>query len=94
MNVQALALVLGQDNNLLVAAIDQIGKRKVDQPVVAAKGHRRLRPLIGKRGKSASLPAGKDHGQGFGTGTKIHWGDFLGGTDSSGFWPEAPMDKG
>ncbi len=45
MAVKAVGLVLGQDHDLQVARIHQVGQRKVDQPVTAGKRHSRFRPV-------------------------------------------------
>src|SRR5262249_31923678 len=46
--VQAMALVLGQDDDLEVAAVDQVGQGEVDETVRAAEGHGRLGAVGGE----------------------------------------------
>ena len=57
---EALALVLRQHRDLELAGVDEVREREVDQPVVAAEGHRRLRPVGGQRRQALSLTTGED----------------------------------
>ena len=43
--------------------VDQVGQHEVDQSVVAAEGHRRLRPVRGSRPQPLALPAGQHDAQ-------------------------------
>jgi hypothetical protein len=58
--VQAVALVLGQHGDPAVAAVDQVGQREVDQPVVAGKRHGGLGAVGGERGQPFTLTPGQD----------------------------------
>ncbi|MND04858.1 hypothetical protein D3C83_253210 [compost metagenome] len=42
-----------------------VADRDVDQPVLAADRHRRLRPQLGERKEARSLSAAEDDGQDF-----------------------------
>ena len=61
--VEAVGLVLGQHDDAQVAAVGQVGQGEVDQPVVAAEGHRRLGPVGGERVQPLALAAGQHHRQ-------------------------------
>ncbi len=54
-------LVLGEDPHRLNPGIDAVGKRKVDDPVFAAVGHRRLCQILGQNAQTAALPARQQH---------------------------------
>ena len=62
-DVEAVALVLGQHDDLAVVAVDQVGEDEVDQPVVTPERHGRLRPVGGQRHQPLALPAGEDDRQ-------------------------------
>jgi len=60
--VQAVALVLREDDDLQVAGVGEVGQRKVDQAVAATERHRRLGPVVRQRQQPLALPAGEhDH---------------------------------
>ncbi len=61
MHVQAVALVLGQHHDPVVAAVGQVGEREVDEPVVAAERNRRLGALAGQREQPLALAPGEHH---------------------------------
>ena len=61
--VEAVALVLRQNDDPAEARVDEIREREVDQPVVAAEGHRRLRPVGGQRREPLALTARQDDGE-------------------------------
>ena len=57
--VQRVRLVLGQHDDLEVAAVDQVGQREVDHAVEPAEGHRRLGPVRRQRHEALALAAGE-----------------------------------
>ena len=58
--VEAVALVLSEDDDAEVAGVDEIREREVDEPVVAAERHRGLRP-VGGEGQQALALAAREH---------------------------------
>jgi hypothetical protein len=58
-DVEAVALVLGEHHDLAVAAVGQVGQREVDEPVVPAEGNRRLGPVERERQQPLPLTAGQ-----------------------------------
>jgi hypothetical protein len=58
--VEAVALVLRQDNDAEVAGVDEVREREVDEPVVAGEWDGRLRPVGGERHESLALASGED----------------------------------
>jgi hypothetical protein len=66
--VEAVALVLGENDDLEVAGVGQVRENEVDDAVVAAEGHGRLGPVGGQRGQPLSLAAGQHHGEDPGSG--------------------------
>jgi hypothetical protein len=71
--VEAVALVLGQDHDPQIAGVGHVRQGEVDDAVVPAEGHRRLRPVGGERRQALPLAAGEDHGQDVGFG---HFGGY------------------
>ena len=63
--VKAVGLVLRQDHDLQVPGIDEVGQRKVDQPVASGKGHAGFGPVRRQWHETVSLAAGEDNGQDF-----------------------------
>ncbi len=61
MSVEAVTLVLGENEYPSIAAVDETGKSEVDEPVLAAKGNRRLGAVPGQRHQSRSGPTGENH---------------------------------
>ncbi len=61
--VEAVALVLGQHDDLEEAGVGQVGQGEVDQAVVAAEGHGRLGPVEGQGHQPLALAAGQHHRQ-------------------------------
>ena len=57
--VQRVRLVLGQHDDLEIAAVDQVGQREVDHAVEPAERHRRLGPVRGERHQALALAAGE-----------------------------------
>jgi hypothetical protein len=61
--VQAVALVLGQDHDLAVARVHQVGQHEVDEPVDPGERHGGLGP-VGRQGhQPLALSTGQDDGQ-------------------------------
>jgi hypothetical protein len=58
--VEAVALVLGEHRDLPDLGVHQVGQDEVDEPVVAAEGHRRLGPVLRQGGQPLALTAGQD----------------------------------
>src|SRR6185295_1235885 len=56
--------VLRENADVEDAGVDAIGEREVDDPVLAAEGHRRLRALLGEQAEPAPEPSREDHGVG------------------------------
>ena len=61
--VEAVTLVLGEDDDAPETAVDQVGQDEVDDPVAAAERHGRLGPVIGQGGEPGALAARQDDGQ-------------------------------
>ena len=59
--VERERLVLGKDVNPAQARVDAVGKRDVDDAVVAAEGHGRLGAIAGKRKEPFAGSACKQH---------------------------------
>ena len=55
--VQAVALVLREHCDLAVAAVDEVGERKVDEPVDTAEGDCRLGSISRQRVEAPAFPA-------------------------------------
>src|SRR5690606_19497272 len=66
MDVEAVALVLGEDHDAAVPAVDEIREREIDQPVVAAEWDCRFGPIPGQGHQALALAAGQDHRQDLG----------------------------
>ena len=58
--VEAVRLVLRQHHDLPKSRIDQVRDREVDQPVLAAEGHRGFGSVLRQRHEALSLAAGED----------------------------------
>ena len=58
--VEAVALVLGQHDDLQVAGVGEVRQCEVDQPIGAGERHRRFGPVVGQRQEAFALPAGKN----------------------------------
>ena len=63
--VEDQRLILRQNTYGVHSGIDAVGKREINDAVLAAKRHRRLCGLFGQRVKPAALPARKQHGNTF-----------------------------
>lgn len=61
MPVEGVGLVLGENGNLPVARIDQIGQNKVDEAVVSTEWDGRLCTVFSKREKPLTFTAGEDN---------------------------------
>jgi hypothetical protein len=59
--VEAVALVLRQDDDLEEAAVRQVRQDEVDEPVMASEWHGRLGPVGGQGGEALALAAGQHH---------------------------------
>ena len=59
--VETHRLVLGQHEDLAQPTIQAVGEGKVDDPISAAKRHRRLGPVSRERIQSRALAPGQDH---------------------------------
>src|SRR5262249_55137518 len=57
--VQQRAVVRCEHEDVPAAAIDQVGKREVDEPVPAAERYGRLGPVVGERCQPAARTAGQ-----------------------------------
>ena len=68
MAIEAVALVLGQDDDLEVAGVGEVGQREVDQPVAAAERDGRLGPVVGQREQPLALSPGQDDDEDMGFG--------------------------
>lgn len=62
MEVEAVALVLGEDHDPSVPGVDQVGEGEVDQPIVPGKWDRGLGPVPSQREQPIPRPTGEDHG--------------------------------
>ena len=60
---QALGFELGQNENTVDSAVDEITEHEVDDTVFSAERNSRFGALIGQRGQTAAFSAGKDHGE-------------------------------
>ena len=63
MDVEAVALVLGEHHDASETTVDQVRQRKVDEPVLATMGNGGLRTNGGEGHESLPHPAGEHHGQ-------------------------------
>ncbi len=63
MPVEAVALVLGEHDDLQVAGVREVRQREVDDAIGAAKGNRRFRPVVGERQEAFAFAAGEHHHQ-------------------------------
>ncbi len=63
MPVQAVALVLGEHADPADTPIDQVGQRKIHQPVQAAEGNSCFGPVRGQRRKALTCAACQNHSQ-------------------------------
>jgi hypothetical protein len=70
-HVEAVALVLGEDDDLPVATVRQVGEGEVDESVVAPEGNRRLRPVEGEGGEAFALTSGQHHAEDVGPGSRL-----------------------
>ena len=61
--VQRVRLVLGEHADAVQPGVDHVGQHEVDQAVVAAERHRRLRAVRRQRPQSLALAAGQDDAQ-------------------------------
>ena len=61
---QRMRLVLRDDRDAADAGVQTIGQREVDDPVLAAKVHRRFDALVGERPEPRAPSACKDDGEG------------------------------
>ena len=61
--VEAVALVLGQHDDAHEAGVGQVGQHEVDEAVVAAERHGRLGPVDGQRHQPLAFAARQDHRQ-------------------------------
>ncbi len=59
--VERARVVLGQHDDVVDVRVDAVGQREVDDPVLAAEGHRRLGPLLGEDREAFALAAREDH---------------------------------
>jgi hypothetical protein len=57
--IEAVALVLSQDDDSAHVGIHQIGKREINETILASERHSWLGSILGKGGKPPSLPAGE-----------------------------------
>jgi hypothetical protein len=61
--IQAVALVLREHDDLEVAAIGEVRQHEVDQPVMTTEGDRRLSPVGGEGGEPLARPPGENQRQ-------------------------------
>jgi hypothetical protein len=65
MPIEAMGFVLGEDHDLQVARIHQVGNRKIDQAVAPGEGYSRFGPVCRQWHQSVSLATREDNGQDF-----------------------------
>ena len=70
--VQRVALVLREHDDPVIAGVDQVRQREVDQAVVAAEGHRRLGPVQRQRRQALALAAREDDREHVGLVGSVH----------------------
>src|SRR5215831_507685 len=61
--IKTMALVLREDDDPEITGIDKVREHEVNQPVVAAKWHRRLGTIEGQGGQALAFPTRQDHGE-------------------------------
>ena len=69
--VEAVALVLGEHHDLQEAGVGQVGQGEVDQAVVAAEGHSRLGTVQGEGQEALAFTAGQDYREHAGHGLTL-----------------------
>ena len=62
--IETHRLVLGEHEDFPDPAVEDVGKREIDDPISAAKRNRRFRPVAGKGFKTRTFSTGQNDGHG------------------------------
>jgi len=73
MYIEAVALVLSEDDDFPIPGIGQIGESEIDEPVLASVWNCGLGAHLGEGKQSSPLAAGKNHRKNvWGSETRVH----------------------